>query len=155
MNKKLIKLPIVTLIIGILLRISQFATGYFLALGTTEWTLEMGNTTFYINLLLSIVLFIIGGISLHRTDKTSLAKSATILVIYYVLMLALEKVTQNFGVYMIIYWLFLPVELFTTITSVIVKISPAEEIYWIYVLPSIIAPYMFIIFGENSIKDNN
>ncbi len=67
-------------------------------------------------------------------------------------MLALEKVTQHLGGYIIIYWIFLSIELFTTITSVIARISTAEEIYWIYVLPSIIAPYIFVIFGENSIK---
>lgn len=155
MNKNLIRLPIVTLVIGILLRVSNFTIAYFLARGTTEWTLEMDNATFYINLVLSIVLFIMGGLFLRRTDKTSLTKSATILVIYSVLMLALEKVTQHFGVYLIIYWLFLPIELFTTITSVIARISAAEEISWLYVLPSIIAPYMFVIFGKNSKKTNN
>lgn len=90
---------------------------------------------------------------MRKTDKTSITKSATILVIYTVLMLALEKVAQHFGGYIIIYWLFLPIELFTTRTSVIARISDADEIYWIYVLlADIIAPYMFVIFGENSKK---
>ena len=80
-----------------------------------------------------------------------LIKSATIVVIYSIIILALEQITQYFGTYsMAIYSLYLPVEIFTTITSVLIKISSAENINWIYGIPSLFGPYLFILFGKKS-----
>lgn len=152
MNKKLLKLPVLTLIGGIILRIADYITAYILVKGTSEWTLEMGTTAFYIRLVMSIVFFVVIGIMLRRIyDRKAFAESATLLVIYSIAILALEQITQYLGTYnMIIYWMYLPAEIFTTITSVLARVSTAESINWTYAIPSLFAPYLFILFGKKS-----
>ena len=152
MNKKLLKLPVLTLIGGIILRIIAYITALTLIRGTSEWTLEMGTTAFYIQLVISIILFVVIGIILHTIyNRKTFVKSATLLVIYSIIIFALEQITQYFGTYsMIIYWLYLPVEIFTIITSVLARVSTAESINWMYVIPSLFAPYLFVLFGKKS-----
>ena len=152
MNKKLLKLPILTLIGGIILQIADYITAFTLVKGTSEWTLEMGTTAFYIRLVLSIISFVVIGIILRRIyDRKTLVKSATLLVIYSIVILALEQITQYLGIYsMIIYWMYLPVEIFTIITSVLARASTAESINWTYAIPTLFAPYLFILFGKKS-----
>ena len=152
MNKKLLKLPILTLIGGIILQIADYITAFTLVKGTSEWTLEMGTTAFYIRLVLSIIFFVVIGIILRRIyDRKTLVKSATLLVIYSIVILALEQITQYLGIYsMIIYWMYLPVEIFTIITSVLARASTAESINWTYAIPTLFAPYLFILFGKKS-----
>jgi heme exporter protein D len=152
MDKKLLKLPILTLIGGIILRIVNYITAFTLIKGTSEWTLEMGTTAFYIGLVTSIILFVVIGIILRRIyDRKTFLKSATLLVIYSIVILGLEQITQYFWTYsMIIYWLYLPSEIFTTITSVLARVSTAESINWTYAIPSLFAPYLFVLFGTKS-----
>lgn len=152
MNKKLLKLPVLTLIGGIILQIADYITAFTLVKGTSEWTLEMGTTAFYIRLVLSIIFFVVIGIILRRIyDRKTLVKSATLLVIYSIVILALEQITQYLGIYsMIIYWMYLPVEIFTIITSVLARASTAESINWTYAIPTLFAPYLFILFGKKS-----
>lgn len=150
MNKKLLKLPVLTLIGGIILRIADYIIALTLFKGTSEWTLEMGTTTFYIRLVISIIIFVLIGIILRKNhDRKTLLKSATLLVIYSIVIFALEQITQLFWTYsMIIYWMYLPVEIFTIITTILARISTAESINWIYAIPSLVAPYIFVLFGK-------
>ena len=75
MNKKLLKLPVLTLIGGIILQIADYITAFTLVKGTSEWTLEMGTTAFYIRLVLSIIFFVVIGIILRRIyDRKTLVK---------------------------------------------------------------------------------
>jgi hypothetical protein len=80
MKKKLLMLPVLTLIGGIILQIVDFITAFTLMKGTSEWTLEMGTTAFYIRLVISIILFIVIGIILRRIyDRKTFVKSTTLL----------------------------------------------------------------------------
>lgn len=152
MNKKLLKLPLLTLIAGIILRIVNYITAFILFKGTSEWTLEMGTTVFYIDLVISIILFVAIGVILRRAfDRKTFIKSATLLVIYSIIIFALEQITQYFGKYsIIIYWTYIPAEIFTTITSLLARVSTAESINWLYAIPSLFAPYLFVLFGKKS-----
>jgi hypothetical protein len=147
----LLKLPFLTLIGGIILRIVDFITASILVKGTTVWTLEMGTTVFYIRLTITIILCIVIVVILHKIyDRKTLAKSATLLVVYSIAIFALEQVTQNFAAYnMIIHWLYLPVEIFTIITSILARVFVTESLHWTYVIPSLFAPYLFVLFGKN------
>jgi len=152
--KKILLLPFLTLIGGIILRIADFITAFILVKETSEWTLEMGTTAFYVRLVLSIILFVIIGIILRRIyDRKTFVKSATLLVIYSVVIFALEQITQYFGKYsMMIYWMYIPFELFTIITSVLARVITAESINWIYAIPSLFAPYLFVLFGKKILQ---
>lgn len=151
MNKKLLKLPVLTLIGGIILRIVDYITVFIFFKGTSEWTFEMGTTAFYIRLVISIILFVAIGIIVRRIyDRKTLVKSATLLVIYSIVIFALEQITQYCHTYsMAIYWMYLPVEIFTTISSVLAKFSTAESISLTYAIPTLFAPYLFVLFGKN------
>lgn len=152
MSTNILILPGLALIGGIILRITDYMSVFTIAGGTSEWTLEMGTTVFYIRLVLSILLFVIIGIIVRRIyDRKTIVKSATLLVIYSILLLALEQIMQLFFTYNpMVYWLYLPLEIFTTITSLLARISSGESITWIYAVPSLFAPYLFLLFGEKS-----
>lgn len=152
MNKKLLKLPVLTLIAGIILRIADFITVFILTKGTSEWTPEIGTTVFYVRLVISIILFVVIGIILHRIyDRKALVKPATLLVIYLIAIFALGQIVEHFGTYSVIfYWIYIPVEIFTIITPVLARVGGAESINWIYAIPSLFAPYLFVLFGKKS-----
>jgi len=150
MMKKSLILPLLTLIGGIILQIADFITAFILVKGTSEWTLEMGTKAFYVRLIMSVILFVVIGIILRGIyDRKTFIKSTTLLVIYSIVIFALEQITQYFGTYsMIINRLYIPVEIFTIITSVLARVSTAESINWMYVIPSLFAPYLFVLFGK-------
>lgn len=151
MNKKLLKLPILTLIGGIILRIIYRITIHFLVKGTTDWTSEVGTKLFYIDIISSIIIFIVIGIILRKTyDRKTLFKSATLLVIYSFLIFGLSEITQHFGIYSITasLILYLPTEIFNIITSILREITSTTSITLIYVFIIIenFAPYLFLLF---------
>ena len=157
LNKKIFKLPIFTLIGGIILRIINHFIILVMVRGTNEWTLEMGTTHFYIDLTLSIIIFVIVGIILRKTyDWVDFLKAATLLTIYSIVILTLEQATQYIGIYGIGFSLFfyLPIEIFTIITSTLARISTAETISLIYAIPSLFAPYLFVFFARKSESRN-
>ena len=151
--KNFLKLPILTLVAGIILRVTDYIIVYILVKGSSEFTLEMGTLMFYIRLILSIAAFVIIGMILRQKyDRTWFLKSTTILVLYSIIILATEQLLQYFATYSIlIYWLYLPVEIFTIITSVLARISTASTITWLYAIPSVLAPYLFVLFSKRSI----
>lgn len=153
MNKKLFKLPFLTAIGGIILRIINHFIILIMVRRTNEWTLQMGTAQFYIELILSILIFVLIGIILRKTYyRKDFLKSSTLLVIYSIIVLILEQVAQNLGIYNIGFslFLYLPIEIFTIITSVLSRLSSADVINLLYVIPSTFAPYLFIVFGKKS-----
>lgn len=150
MSIKLFKLFALSSIAGVILRISDYSGALILLGKTAEWTDEMLTISFYIQLILSFTAFVIIGLILRKeNDRKSFAQSATVLVVYYLVMFALEQTTQYFHVYsLIIYRLFIPVEIFTVITLALARLSTAETINWVYVIPSLFAPYLFVLFGK-------
>lgn len=151
MNKEILRLPLYTLIAGFILGIINLITIRILIRGTNEWTLEMGKTVFYIELILSIIAFVFIGILLRQKyNRTDFFKSATLLVIYSAVVFLLEQIMQYWGFYsMINSYLYLPVSIFTVITSLVARISNLEHIKWLHVIPSIFAPYLFLLFSKN------
>lgn len=152
-NKKIFKLPILTLVGGIVFRIINQIIISLMMSGTNEWTLEMGTTIFYIDVVLSLIIFIVIGIILRKTyDRETFLKSATLLVIYSIIILVVEQGTQYFGPYNIgnSLYLYLPVEIFVIITSALARVSTSESINWMYAIPSLFAPYLFMLFAKNS-----
>lgn len=150
MNIKLFKLFVLSLIAGVILRISDYVVAFILLGRTAEWTDEMLTFSFYIQLVLSITAFVIIGLILRKEyDRKSFAQSATVLVVYSIIIFALEQLAQYFHTYsLIIYRLFIPMEIFTIITSALARLSTAETINWMYVIPSLFAPYLFVLFGK-------
>lgn len=156
MNKEILRLPLYTLITGVILRIVEHISIRILVRGTAERTLKLGTTVFYIDLILSIVAFVIIGILLRQKyNRNAFFKSATLLVIYSVVIFALEQIMQYIGYYNIInLYLYLPVSMFTVITSLLARIFNLEHINWLYVIPSLFTPYLFLLFSINLASEN-
>ena len=153
MSKELLKLPLYTFIAGVILRIADYITVSLLQRDSTEWTLEMGTTIFYVRLFLSIALFVgIGFLLRKRYSRITFRESATLLIIYSILILAIENIVAYFGVYnMIIYYLSIPFEMFDIITSILVKVSGADRINWLHMIPSLLAPFLFLLFSKKPV----
>ncbi|NLB21327.1 MAG: hypothetical protein GX829_11050 [Clostridium sp.] len=152
MDKSILKLPSLTILSALALRIINNNLIAQMVKDTNEWTIEMGNRLLLIDVILSLVIFFIIGITLRKTqDKSMILKSATLLVFYSIAILILEQVTQYYGIYnfSIALILYLPTELFTIITSLISNISPSESINIFFAIPALFAPYLFIPFGKN------
>lgn len=152
MDKNLLKLPVLTLIGGIILRISDYIVTPLLSNGISEWTVGMETASFYIRLIITIILFAVIGIILRRSyDKSTMIKSATLLVIYSIIVVVIEQMAILFGGYnIIILWLYLPLEIFTSIAVLLSRIFNLESINWIYIIPAIFSPYLFILFVKKT-----
>lgn len=150
MRNNLMKVPIISLITGVILTIADYTLGYFIAKGSSEWTLEMNDTVIYTTLCLSIILFISTGfLFLRNTLKKDILKSATLVVVYNIVLIVLEQVILYFGTYSItIHYLFIPVRMYGTITQVLLNATDTLASIWISTLPAIIAPYLYVIFGK-------
>lgn len=153
MNKKLLKLPILTIIGGIILRIIDYITLKIIVEPSGEWSSKF----FYINLVSSIVIIVSIGMILRRTyDKDTFFKSATLLVTYSFIIWGLSEIGQFFGIYSTITSLILyfPTEVFNVITSVLREITSTQSMALIYVFIFIekFAPYLFLLFAK---KDDN
>jgi len=155
MNKELLKLPILTTIGGIILRIINSITMPIFVKKTTDWTSKVDTQIFYTNLISSLIIIVVIGIIIRKTyDKKTLFKSSTLLVIYSFLIFGLSEVTRYFGVYPITasLILYLPTDIFSIITTVLMEITSTVNIKLIYVFVIIekFAPYLFLLFVKDS-----
>ncbi|HBR01593.1 hypothetical protein [Muricomes intestini] len=156
MSKELLKLPLCTFAAGIILRTADYITARLLLRDTTEWTFEMGTIAFYVRLFLSVALLVgIGLLLRKRYSRIIFIKSTTLLMFYSIVILAIEQIAQHFGSYnMGIHYLYAPVDMFTVITSIAARISGAERINWLYAIPSLFAPYLFLLFSKKSASED-
>lgn len=147
MSENIWKLPLYTLVAGILLRLANYITVVLLMTGN-EWTLEMGTTAFFIDSVLSVAMLVGIGLLLRRRYSPAVFfKATTLLVLYFLAILAIEQIAQRFGFYnILIYHLFAPVEVFTFLTSLLARVSGAQSINWLYALPAAFAPYLLLLF---------
>lgn len=147
-KSKIWRILLISIMIGIIISIITFVSTYFIAKGTNEWTLEMGNTVFWIDVILATVLFILTGLfCLRDMGKMDIAKSATVVVIYYIVIIGLEQLLLSVGQYpFILLWLFIPVRLYSVIYQMLLRFT--EISVWIGLLPSIIAPFLYVVFGK-------
>ncbi|WP_313524410.1 hypothetical protein [Anaerotignum sp.] len=152
-KREWLKLPVVLTIAGVLLFIINFIVPYvMMASGTNEWTVEMGNTVFYIDMVISLILFLtIGFVFCRNISRKVLLKSAHFLLIYYVAIIILEQGAQKLGVYTIgMVLLFLPFEIFAFLVRLMSIIFGSVGSIMFYIIPISFAAYLFVPFG---IKD--
>lgn len=153
MDKNLLKLPVLTFIGGIILRIfDNFVVPEEISNGAYQWTAEMQTASFYNRLIITIILFAIIGIIIRRSyDKRTIIKSATLLVIYSIVLVVIGQMAVLFGTYnAIILWLYLPLEIFNSIAILLSRIFNLESINWIYIIPAIFSPYLFVLFVKKT-----
>ncbi|MFA9380943.1 MAG: hypothetical protein ACERKO_07780 [Acetanaerobacterium sp.] len=152
MSRNILRLPLLTTAAEIVLGITDFVFAFIVVRITSEWTPEMGILSFYIRLILSVVIFVIIGMLMRKSsDRKTIVKSTTLLVSYSIIVFAIEQITKHFGIYSLnIIWLYLPVGMFQVITSALIRLSTAETINWTYAIPSLFAPFLFVLFSKKN-----
>lgn len=150
LRKELLRLPAYTLAAGIVLRIISAITIRITTVNSSEWTPEVSAVLFCVNLVCSIALFIGIGLLLRKSySRADFFKSATLLLAYYLVVFGVEQLTQYLGVYnMAVNYFFLPVEVFSVLIDLALKMSNAETLTWVHLIPSMLAPYLFVLFSK-------
>lgn len=155
MDKQTYKLPLCTLAAGLIIRIIFYFVLLTAITLTTEWTVLMSNALLAGRMLVSAVLFIIIGGRLCRTyTRQTCFKAASILFAYSVIALVLEQIMLRTGYYsQINYLLYLPLEMFNPITSVMLLLFGKFVPGWLCAIPSLFAPYLFVFFSTDGSDD--
>jgi len=156
LNEKLLRLPFYTIVAGIIIEATDYITAFTLIKSQAEWTLQMETIAFCVQVVISSILFVLIGRKLRKTyDRTSWFKSVSLLVTYSIIALALEQLLQHFGSYRLInIIMYIPIDIFNVITYALVRISSANSANWMYAIPALFAPYLFLIFRRNDLNDN-
>ena len=148
-KSKIWRVPLISILTGIIISALTSVSTYFMARETNEWTLAMGNTVFWIGVILAAVLFLITGLFCFRDmGRMDIAKSAAVVVSYYIAIVALEQfMLSAAGRYpLILLWLFIPVKLYSVIHQMFLRFT--EISVWTGLFLSMVAPFMYIVFGK-------
>jgi len=152
LKNKLLRVPLVSLVTGLILSAIEHNVVLRMVKDSTEWTLKMGDTVYYFSLVLCVVLFIAAGLFCFKDmTKKEIAKSASLVVLYQIIVLVAEQLFQMFASYSITFmYLFVPVSLYTTLYQMLLKNLPLSS--FILIIPSMFTPYLFILFGNKDVE---
>ena len=148
MNIKLLKLPILTSVGGIIFYLLNFIMA-FLGFGGV-WTSKQSEILSYIPLILAIIILIIIGLILRRIySRKDFIKSSTLLVIYSIIILIVQRLSLYFGIYnsTVDFILYLPTAIFQIMISLSTKYNNSEIGNLIFLILSLFEPYIFVLFG--------
>lgn len=155
MKEKLWRVPVVSIITGVIIAIITYVSTFFIVKGTSEFTIEMGNTIMTIRIVLSLVLFLGAGILCFKDmNKKEIAKSAVIVSVYYVIVVILEQVFQEVGLFSLMMIvelvLFLPLEIYSGVLSVLMKGTNINV--YLLMIPVFFLPFLYVLFGKKRDK---
>ena len=101
---------------------------------------------------MGLVLFLLVGLLFaRRMTRRELALSASLVVVYHVVFLVLEKVVQLMGAYPITLFLLLglPIQFSSAFLQGVFQIFPAFPL-WGGIIVSLFVPYLFVLFGKKA-----
>jgi hypothetical protein len=156
-TSKIIRVPLISVLTGIIIsKVSSIAI-YLMVRGTDEWTTNMNITLYTIKIIVAVLLFIITGLFCYKDmNKLDIAKSATIVVIYYVVVVLIEQFYIHKGQYPIfLLWVFTPVNIYTIICNSIFRFIRMS--IWVDIILTSITPFSYVLFGsqvKNYTKEN-
>lgn len=156
MNHKVFLIPKESLIAGIFLacldyiylRVVDFINRPFgsLSLAQVERMNDVYSVLTYIVSITAIV--IIGIRARKRLSREQIVKSSILLCGYYVGFLILQQLLQAQGIYHLTLHvlLVLPVSIFSFVSEIMIMIIKTYS--WLYVIPAVILPLVFIMFAK-------
>lgn len=104
-----------------------------------------------------VALFLAAGwLLLRGMDRRTLFRSATLMVAYGLLVLAVEQIGQVLaggGILLLTYYLYIPTEAGSVVTSLLFRLAPETLPHWGFVLlaiPSCFLPYLYLVFGRKA-----
>ncbi len=156
MRKDLLKLPLYLFLAGLLMRGITSVSEWAIMRISNERAFQMDVQMLYIQLIVSVILFIMIGIRVSMIYSTrDCFISASIVVLYLIFVLLVEQLSQHYGQFdlaALSYYLYIPLEIFVSVTSLMVRLSRSESITWLYAIPSVFAPYLFLLFTIKKVK---
>ena len=91
---------LVSILTGIIITIVEVGSTFFIARAVKEWTQTTGSIVFWQGIMLAVILFLFTGLFYFRdTGKIHIAKSASIVVGYYIIVLGSEQLFLSTGHY--------------------------------------------------------
>lgn len=155
LKEKRFRVALVSIITGVIITIVDMVLAFIMAKDASGWTMKMGNMHFAVTLVLSLVLFFGAGFLCFKDmSRREVFKSSLIVIGYYVFILLFERLIFGLGLfsltnlYMI---LFTPVQLYTKITQIVLKVFGNV---WVGVFISLFSPLLFIFFARRKeLKD--
>ena len=162
LKSKMLRIPILSIITGVILVLNNFFGTMLIARGTTAWTRDMGDKMTLITLVLAITLFVITALLFLRDmTRKEILKSAVIVVIYYILIsiishlifpvgmpLADSRIPLETRIQML--WaletLRMPLKLYSTIPETLFMITGSFSYLWLVF--GFAAPFLYVLFGK-------
>ena len=150
MNRQLLKLPLYTLAAGVLTRLLIKVISSLALHSAGAWAVYLGDVIFYAQCVISAMFFIIIGLRLRKIYTRSVClRAASVLALYSLLSLVLEQAMQYSGHYGLLnYYMYLPIEIFTPITALLMRFFYEGAVSVVYAVPSLLAPYLFLLFTD-------
>lgn len=159
MKNRIWTLPAFLLAAGFLDRWSTFAIVPMLIVEDDQGVRSL-NQSVYGPLSLAIAVLLLVGVALivrRFCDRATLVKGAWLTVFYSALVLALEQLAagmRNAGLTVLVYYLYLPNEMFTNIRSFVYGFLPGgTAAIWITAIVFLFAPLLFILAGKPRLDD--
>lgn len=148
MNNKILRASLVSILTGIISSLISIICTYNMAKGTLEWTIDMGTTIFWINTIISFILFICTGIYCFRDmTKKEIGKFAFIVSSYYLIVIGVEQLLLVNGYYpMILLFLFVPVNVYSGLHTILLHTTNLN--IFIIIVLSIFMPFLYTLFGR-------
>ena len=139
---------LVSILTGIIITIVEVGSTFFIARAVKEWTQTTGNIVFWQGIILAVILFLFTGLFYFRdTGKIQIAKSASIVVGYYIIVLGIEQLFWSTGHYPVFLLLiFAPARQYSVIHQVLLRFT--ELPIWINLTLTALAPYLYVVFGK-------
>ena len=146
------RLPLACLCAGFAYRVLSYAV-LLLSLRQGGWTGAAELSGLWAGPAIGLVLFLAVGFWVRRLDQRTLLFSASVLAIYGAVVLAVDQAARLYGFSgLLISLLWLPVEIFTPITSLLMGLCAdlGQLGNLLYAIPALFAPYLFLLFGRKT-----
>lgn len=158
MGHPYLRIPLLCTVCGIVLTITDFVSAFQLTRALLPdangvYSSEVINLPHTLILVgMGLVLFLLVGLLFaRRMTRRELALSASLVVVYHVVFLVLEKVVQLMGAYPITLFLLLglPIQFSSAFLQGAFQIFPAFPL-WGGIIVSLFVPYLFVLFGKKA-----
>ena len=148
MDRKIFKLPLLAAAAGMVLRFFTQLILIFMMDGNAEWTDRMNTNMFIVRTLMSIALIIGIGLLLRKTfDRRTMLKAATLLALIILAVYIMEQTSLYTSGYLtLLHYLYLPGEIFNWVTYLLFMVAGVDNYTRLFVIPHLLAPYLFMMF---------
>lgn len=143
------RVPLLSIITGLIVKGADLLLARGLNADETYFSLTGTSFSLWILFAVSVILFIVGGlIFLRGMSKGAVFKSAAIVVVYSIIVLAIETFIPSWGFMRHFY---IPWEMYYTLSKLLMHFTGIVS-YWV-LIPSILLPFLYILFGRGRRRD--